>query len=248
MVVNGEMHYQNRCIDTTEGICGTCGLSALTCSEEGFQCDRRGDSILEGLNLELVECDGSSPSAALVFLDPHAQLDELEEPDGSREKPFLDIHSATNAAVGRGAVAVIIGGSPTFEGLFQVVDGVSLIGGFTGFPEFNPAPEEQPRFEVGIEDFNLDAHRLTAVEAFNIIRPTRLRHLYIGTADLGDIDAVGREDLLGGANIALLAIGAPALILGANRKQTEVCASARTGAGKMAFGGLNKALLHCRCQ
>ena len=140
----GVTRFANACVPTAEAACGLCGLGRLTC--EGTTSLRCSAPAIPGLRAATAECDGSLPKASILYFDASYMGDDS---DGSRARPYRDFDSAVGAAGLRGARAIIIGGSPIIAHELDVVDGVSIVGGYTGWPDWAPTPIPRPVLSAG---------------------------------------------------------------------------------------------------
>jgi hypothetical protein len=191
--------YTNQCVPAEAIACGACELGRLACGPGGPVCE--GDPELYGLDPERFVCGSSS--GLFVFLDPEAPP---EQADGSRDRPFTTWAAAAEAAVVRSARGIVIGGSPSFQQRLDIVPGVSVYGGYSGWPLWAPDPEARPVFSV--QDPQAGEHQLVAIRADGVTVPTAVSG--VGVLALLAGTGPGRD---GRSAIGVLATGAPALIL-----------------------------------
>lgn len=116
--------------DAVEGGCGACGLGQRLCgaNETGF-----GTCVApEVPGLEDSSAD-TTCSDALVFVD---KAYSGGDSDGSRESPFRALEAGLTAA--EAGDSVIVAGETAYAkaGGFELKEGVHLLGGFSGAPEF----------------------------------------------------------------------------------------------------------------
>lgn len=201
-VLNGKVVYGNRCVARTQTSCGLCGLGGYTCEADGGT-PSCADLTLAGVNPTFVECNGSSPAATVLYVDP---TDTGSMHTGSKEAPFLTLEAALTAAGMRGSRAIIIGGTPTFTGGLLVANGVSVLGGYSGVPSWLRDPTRRPT--ITVTPAALANGRLVAVTAAGITTPTMLSNLDIVTPSL--VATPLRE---GASTVGLLSSNAPALVL-----------------------------------
>jgi hypothetical protein len=144
-MASGAPVYGNACLAVAEVKCGPCGLGGLACGADGglASCDA---ITIPGVNPALIECNGGSSAATVLYVDPASNVSAVK--DGSQTAPFLTLTDAFTAAAARGSRAIIVGGAPTFTAPLVVVNGVSIIGGFTGAPYWVRDPSRRPVFSV----------------------------------------------------------------------------------------------------
>ena len=180
----GVTRFANACVPTAEAACGLCGLGSLACDgTTSLRCDA---PAIPGLTAGTAECDGSRITASLVYFDARYTGDDS---DGSREKPFRDFDAAVAAASLRGARAIILGGLPTITHGLNVVDGISLVGGYTGMPNWEPSTVARPVFIESTPTTDLAGRHLVGLTARNLTLPTALFHIDVRTADLTGTDS-----------------------------------------------------------
>lgn len=173
--------------------CGVCGLGAASCSE-GDRCDHPLEATPPVGDFERLDC-----RSQLIFVDDGYTG---VTPDGTREAPFPKLETALQAAESRGAKAVVIGGSPLLIEIIDVRNGVSIYGGFDGYPTFRHNPAERPRLQV--ERSSVEKGALVALIARDISERTVVSGL---TIDNWNLD--GESDV---SNIGAFLDRAPALI------------------------------------
>ncbi len=145
-LVGGKPVFANTCRPRTDLRCGTCNLGGLSCGADAgvASCNA---PVIPDVNPALIECNGGSPSATILFVQPDSTVGMH---DGSKEFPFLSLDEALAAAATRGSRAVIIGGSPTINAPLTLANGVSILGGFTGAPTWVLDDTRRPVFTAPI--------------------------------------------------------------------------------------------------
>lgn len=193
----GNGRYSNTCVPLADLRCGLCDLGGVTCdASDALVCD---GPDLPWIDAEAAECNGGSPVSTVVYLDPF--IDTMS-PNGSREEPFTEVSDAIAAAVTRGSRLIVVGRSEELVGTQVVIDGVSMIGGYSGWPSWRPDPSHRPVFHATSAD--VTDGRLTGVHAANITLETRVEHVRVIT---DDVTAAGTT------NAAVVATNASALEL-----------------------------------
>jgi hypothetical protein len=170
---DGSVTYQNVCKEASEvhQSCGTCGMGAYECLDDGsYACVE--PPLLDAGELR-VSCD-NSVRPTFVYLDPTY---EGADADGTRQKPYTTIAAAVEAMQRVDAKALVIGGSPELEVPkvesgradapfygFRITEGISMMGGYTGAPDFRRDTGERPTIYA--------PHASIALEASDIQAPT----------------------------------------------------------------------------
>ncbi len=196
----GAIVFGNQCVPPEGVSCGLCGLGRIACVDGDDRCA----GGLEGLDLDpaFAECNGASPAATVVYLDPAW---EGIDSDGSREAPFTTWADVVSAAAVRGARAIVIAGSPTILGPFDISDGVSVLGGFDR--EWRPDASQRPRLHTAP---SVDGQEtVVGVSARGVVSTTRLVGLELATYRIPGRSVEGP----GRSNVALLVEDSPGLHL-----------------------------------
>ncbi len=214
--VTGEVAYANRCLSLEEVGCGLCSLGRFSCEDGEERCV----GGLRELDVDpaFVECNGASPAAFVIYLDPAW---EGVGSNGSREAPFTSWDEALVAATTRGSRVIVIAGSPTFLGPFELSDGLSILGGFDR--DWQRDPEERPRFHVRPADVDDEAAAVVGMRARGIVSTTILAGVDVGVYSWWRQSDSGP----GRSTVALLADGSPGLRL---RDVRLVAGNAESGA------------------
>ncbi len=200
-LVAGKYVYANQCVGRDEVRCGVCDLGGLACvPDAGAQC--QGINLV-GVNPDFVECNGGSPAATILFVDP-AYTGGAHT--GAKEAPFLTLNDAQSAAATRNSRVIIIGGSPTFTQGLTVMNGVSVLGGFSGAPSWVRDDSRRPVFMVPASDLANGA--LVGLNATDITTPTEVANLDVVTPDLA-----ASATATGASNIGAKLLRATALTL-----------------------------------
>jgi len=197
----GDVTYGNACVARSDVRCGLCGLGTLACQDGADVCG--GGLDLVDVDPAFVECAGDSPAATVVYLDPEWTGGES---DGSREAPFTEWEDAVSAAAARGSRAVVIAGSPTLLGPFEVSDGLSIVGGYGR--DWRPDPDARPRLLTGPAQVR-GGMVLAGLVARGVVANTRLVHLEVGTYTMRSTARTGP----GRSNVGVLAVDSPGLQL-----------------------------------
>ncbi len=180
LLQNGVITFQNVCLPREQVRCGLCDLGNYQClpagSEPPVAC---GDVALTGVLEQTAVCDGGSVNATVLFVDPAFPGNSHT---GAREAPFLNLQEALQAAATRGSRAIIIGGNPTLTHPLVLRSGVSVYGGFTGYPLWLPDATRRPTFSV--PSSALQSGRLVALVAQDLSLPTEVANIDFVTADL----------------------------------------------------------------
>ncbi|MEO1337065.1 MAG: hypothetical protein AAFV29_15580, partial [Myxococcota bacterium] len=203
IVTDGEVTYQNICVGPPSQGCGTCGLGDLGCDAENdvFTCvDRTVPVLDEG---GIVECDSTVAASTFLFVD--AEYTDGAS-NGSRARPFTTYDDALDAALIRNTRGIVVAGSPVFTTPLRIADGISVYGGYSSAPDFDPEPEARPTWRVGRDDYDAAANQLVGAFARSVTRGTVISHLRVETTDISDLN----DGKAGATNIALLARGATA--------------------------------------
>ncbi|MBL8957557.1 MAG: hypothetical protein JNK82_42680 [Myxococcaceae bacterium] len=200
-MTEGRVVYANRCVARAEVRCGTCDLGSLVCvGDAGVTCQ---GVTFTGVNPQFIECNGGSPSATVLYVDP-AFTGAAHT--GAKDAPFLTLAEALSAAAVRTSRAIIIGGSPTLPGPLVMSNGVSIFGGFTGFPSWGRDDTRRPVVSTPVTA--LTAGQLVGLVARDIVTETELAGLDIETQAFTSVAQSG-----GASNIGAQVVNAPALVL-----------------------------------
>ncbi len=225
-LVAGKIVYANVCKGRDEVRCGTCDLGGLQCeSDGGVVC--QGVTIV-GVNPEFIECNGGSPAASILFVDPAYGGGTHT---GSQEAPFITLAEAFSAAGVRNARAIIIGGAPTFTLPLNVANGVSVLGGFSGVPNWVRDDSRRPVFHVPAS--SLANGSLVALVASDITTATEVANVDFITPDLAASPAA-----TGASNFGALITNAGALTLRAVHFSVGDAQSGAGGANAIAPTGV----------
>ena len=154
----------------TKPACDACGVFAL-------ECDAQDQSSCSGLATtpQVLGLTDADCLTAIVYVDQ----DNAQAGNGTQANPFSDLEQALDAVRARQAgqvKAIVIASSPTFEGTFELIDGVSILGGYN--TSFSPDSSQRP-----ILRGESTADGVFGVRGENIDEPTLLRNLDITTAD-----------------------------------------------------------------
>ena len=160
--------------------CGTCKLGRWECNGDmsGAVCDEIDFSIL---GLPSIECDDTVSTSTFIYVDPNVGEDDLAQ--GSRDVPFKTLEAAMAKAETRPPAVIILGRSPGIDGPLQLVNGVSIIGGFGGAPLWERSPDITPTILVTTPSANGD---IAGVIAKDITSPTIFRGFSINVSKAGD--------------------------------------------------------------
>ncbi|MBK7862585.1 MAG: hypothetical protein IPJ65_29050 [Archangiaceae bacterium] len=171
----GRLSFANRCVARADVRCGVCDLGGLACvADAGVACQ---GVTLTGINPQFIECNGGSPSATVLFVDPTFTGSSHT---GAKDAPFLTLSEALSAAAVRSSRAIIVGGSPTFAGPLVLSNGVSILGGFTGYPTWVRDLSRRPT--VATSTASLTSGQLVGLIARDIITATELSNFDVETA------------------------------------------------------------------
>lgn len=227
----GVTRFANACVPTAEAACGLCGLGRLSCGGTGaLACSA---PLIPGLTAGTAECDGSRVTASLVYFDARYTGDDS---DGSRIKPFRDFDAAVAAASLRGARAIILGGIPTITHGLNVVDGISLVGGYTGMPDWAPSTVARPVFIESTPVTDLAGRHLVGLTARNLTLPTAIFHIDVRTADLTGTDSASNVGAVL-ENAGLLALHDVRITVGNAANGADGAAGVVGIAGNVGAGG-----------
>ena len=164
--------------------CGECRLGLALCEDvsEAPRC------VAPALDPG-TSCGGGD---AILYVDPTSGA---ASPDGTRARPFLTVTAALDEARRRASMMltpatrlVVIAGSSTFDGPFELVDGVSVWGGFRS-GSFEPTEGERPTLRALPP--GTDGIALVVVSAREIDMPTTLAHVSVRTDPLIGTGAPG---------------------------------------------------------
>ena len=192
MDVAGRTVYANACVPRAEVQCGLCALGAYECDpDDALACVA---PAFDWVDPATVECDG-----AVIYVD--AMVEGVE--DGSREHPFRTVSGAVAAAILASSRVIVVGRSLVTEGTLSMPSGISIIGGYTGWPGWRRDPSARPVFRASASDAT--GMRLTGVVAVDIDMKSRLEHVRVETADLTSSD--------GSNNVGVYLRDAPAMEL-----------------------------------
>ena len=199
--------------------CGTCQLGAWACNSDmsGPECDEIDFSIL---GLPSIECDDTLASSTFIFVDPDVGDDVLAQ--GSREVPFATLAAAMNKAAMRPPAVIIVGRTPGITGPLTLIDGVSVVGGFSGAPSWNYNPDLSPVIQVGSAPVGEDS---VGVIARDITSPTIFRGFSIDVASAAD----------GHSAYGMIVEGSPKLVL--SHLSMNVGAGGDGGVGRAGLQG-----------
>lgn len=121
--------------------CGTCGLGLRTCADGesgGGSCEEAAVPGMAG-TLSDAEC-----AEMIVYVDPSY----ADTGYGTKSSPFVTYADALQKAETTGARLIVIGGSQPLTETITVSDGISVLGGFSGYPEFEARPGRASAVEV----------------------------------------------------------------------------------------------------
>ena len=170
---DGVTTYQNACKSNSDVYqsCGTCGLGSYQCLDDGsYACV---EPPLPGAGDLRASC-ANTVRPTFVYLDPTYSGSTS---DGTRQAPYTTYAEAVDAMRSVDAKALVIGGSPEltvpkedsgradapFYG-FRVFEGISVLAGYTGAPDFERDSSKRPTIYA--------PHASIALEASNIDTPT----------------------------------------------------------------------------
>lgn len=148
--------------------CGPCDLGVSTCEGDTFTCEQR---VIPGLD-EVADCE-----AALVYLDVRHD----GEGQGTRQAPHTTYAAALQAAQAQGARAILVAGNENtvYPEALEVVDGVSVLGGWDR--NWAPAPTRTPAFELPAPISAEDVFGARAIDVTDF--DTRVAYLQVRTPD-----------------------------------------------------------------
>lgn len=171
----GRLVYANRCVARADVRCGVCGLGTLACApnDAGVTCH---GVELPGVNPQYLECNGGSPAATVLYVDPTFSGATRT---GAKSAPFVSLGEALSAAAVRTSRAIIVGGTPTLPGPLLLSNGVSVLGGFSGFPDWVRDEAKRPVIHVPLSAATNG--QLIGVVAKDIVTPTELSNLDVET-------------------------------------------------------------------
>lgn len=161
-----------RCEDgaAQEASCGTCGLGEIVCEANETGDGRCQSPEVPGLD---AGADGTQCSDTLIFVD--RAVGESRD-RGTRAEPYRSLSAALAAA--QSGQAIILGRQVDYsrDGGFELKAGVSVIGGFSGAPEFARRADQKPtlfgRANVGEDVFGL---RAESVDEETVVADVRVR-------------------------------------------------------------------------
>lgn len=155
----------------TSPSCGLCGLGSPSCEGDTLTCSDV-PSIPGLASLDASQCE-----AALLYVD----LTATEPGLGTKASPFPGLRPALDALKTKPQIKAILikgDGSHAVPDLFELSNGVSLIGGFDS--NWKPKPDARPLLEVGAELPNKD---IVGLQAKGIDQPTLLYNLRFKVRD-----------------------------------------------------------------
>ncbi len=226
-MMEGRVVFGNRCVARDTVRCGVCDLGGLVCQGDAGTSVTCEGVTLTGVNPQFIECNGASPAATVLFVDP-AFTGAAHT--GAKDAPFLTLAEALSAAAVRSSRAVIIGGSPTLAGPLVMANGVSVLGGFTGFPTWVRDTTRRPVISTAVTA--LTGGQLVGVIAKGIVTETELAGVDIETDSFA-----GAAMNEGASNIGAQIVGSPALTLRGVRVRVGAAQAGGTGANASPASG-----------
>ena len=154
------------------------------------------------------DCDPDLGGSVYVYVDVDY---EGEDSDGSCERPRTSLNRAVAQARQLDSKAVILGGESTFYGSVMLQEGLSLLGGFDGAPEWSRNTDKVPRVLADTDQIDDDIMEagddllLAPVRVIDSEQPTRVENLILEAADVDDYES--------GSSAALVALRSPGLQL-----------------------------------